>query len=299
MFLPLGDNIQQRTIPIVPAILVALNVLVFAYETRLVIEAHGNPQVEIDFMNNWGLIPQQLAEGQIVGLMSHMFVHGGFGHLAGNMIVLWAFAGSLEAGLGSLCFLAFYILWGLVGGLAHACFDLGSEIPLVGASGAIAGLIGAYTVAYGADAKIRGLFFLFFRAFRVEIPATLFGVGWIGLQLWNASCDPEGIGGVAWYAHIGGFAAGALTLWLGRDFIEKHVAVDTDGTVLLLDKPLGPRPCDEIKPAREPMEDIPDNPDACPYCHADLSESETISTGLIRCANPACGRLVYHAEAVR
>ena len=138
-------------------------------------------------------------------------------HILGNMLMLYAFVHTLESTLGLLPFIACYLLWGLVGGLCQAAMDWGQDIPLVGASGAIAGMIGAYTVLYGYDAKIRCLLWLpiptlIFRPIKIDVPAIVFGLVWIGLQLWDASSDPEGMMGVAWFAHIGGFIAGLLLM---------------------------------------------------------------------------------------
>ncbi|HEY6562901.1 MAG TPA: rhomboid family intramembrane serine protease [Pirellulaceae bacterium] len=295
MFIPLGDNIQHRSFPFVPCLLIGLNVLVFAYETRMTLEQRGNPSVEIEFAKDWGLIPADMMKGKVLGLITHMFVHGGVMHLVGNMLVLWAFAASLEVGLGYLCFLAFYMLWGIVAGLTHAAMDLGSEVPMVGASGAIAGLIGAYTVAYGYDAKIRCLFFFVVRYVKVEVPAILFGMAWFGGQLWDASSDPQAMAGVAWYAHIGGFVAGALTMWMGRSFLEQQLAVGDDGQPIFVDKDMPP-PADAIPTTHREIEFLPDCPDQCPHCETDLAQAGELTAGLVRCPNPECERLVYRSE---
>ena len=107
-----------------------------------------------------------------------MFIHGGVFHLLGNMFTLWAFACSLEMGLGSGCLLAFYVVWGLLAGFSHAMMDWDSTVPGIGASGAIAGLLGAYAVAYGPFAKIRTLIFIALRPMKVDIPVSVFGMGW-------------------------------------------------------------------------------------------------------------------------
>ena len=108
-------------------------------------------------MFRYGLASKDLQNNRYLGVVTHMFVHGGLMHLLGNMIVLWAFVSTLEHTLGAWIFLIFYLLWGTVAGLAQAAMHWGSDVPLVGASGAIAGVIGAYWVAFGARTRIRTL----------------------------------------------------------------------------------------------------------------------------------------------
>ena len=305
MFLPIGDDIESRSLPILPGILICMNLLVFAYQIRIVNDADTPRKMERqvrEFYDTWGLTPSKLEEGEVVGLLSHMFVHGGLMHLAGNMIVLWAFACSLEVGIGGLTLFGFYILWGLIAGMTHAFLSWGSELPLVGASGAIAGLIGAYTVLYGYDAKIKALFWLGFQPIRVRIPAIVFGLCWIGMQLLDASNDPEGFSGVAWYAHIGGFFAGFGTSWLFlRNDLEKELVRDSSGVLCFQDKDKAKSKVARLtESAPEPVVESTPAPtaegesvDACPYCHSALEQATEISPGLLRCGNEGCQRLVY------
>jgi membrane associated rhomboid family serine protease len=304
MFLPIGDDIRHRTFPILPCILIAANFLVFAHQIRIIKAEEGNARkIERAVENHyytWGLVPKDLKEnGQVVGLLTYMFLHGGPMHLLGNMLVLWAFAVSLEAGLGSLTLLGFYLLWGLMGGLAHAAMDWSSDLPLVGASGAIAGLIGAYTILYGYDAKIHCLLWIGWRPINVKIPAIAFGLGWIGMQLLDASSDPEGVSGVAWFAHIGGFAAGAVTAWLVRNDTDRELCRDTSGNLAFKDTPEEKqRRAEKVAESAtkksvelEQLEAVEDN--KCPYCQTSLAGATEISPGLWRCANAKCERLVY------
>jgi membrane associated rhomboid family serine protease len=300
MFLPIGDDIQHRSFPIIPCVLIAVNVLVFAQQIQLVVRAEGDQRkvqsAVKEHYDTWGLVPKDFKEdGQVVGLLTHIFMHGGVFHLIGNMLVLWAFACSLEVGLGSLTLLGFYVLWGLIGGLAHACMDWSSEVPLIGASGAIAGLIGAYTVLYGYDAKIRCLMWIGWRPIKFNVPAIVFGMGWIGMQLWDASNDPSGISGIAWYAHIGGFFAGASTAWLFRNDTDRELYRDVAGNLSFQDTE-EQRKQRAQKLAKETAAKATDVAAAneCPYCHASLAQATEIGTGLWRCAK--CERLVY-AEA--
>ncbi len=289
MFIPLGDDIERRTIPLVPVLLVVMNVLVFAYQCRVTAEA-GPTEREIveashEFNTTWGLVPKDLAQGRVMGLLSHMFMHGDFMHLLGNMVVLWAFACSLEAGLGPLMLLALYMAWGIGAGVAHAGIDLESEIPLIGASGAIAGLMGAYTVAYGMNARIKALFFFCFRPFVIYIPAFMFGLFWICQQLWYASSDPDGVAGVGWFAHIGGFAVGAATMWILRNDTDAELVKDTSGNLTFRQREVAKS---TPEPAEEPL-----LPDQCPHCGTPVLSENIVSPILARCGRAGCERLIY------
>ena len=290
MFIPLGDDVQKRHFPIVPAGLILVNTLIYAYQSRLFYEAGEDVDVVIDrYFSMWALIPADLASGQVMGLISHMFLHGDFMHILGNMVVLWAFACTLEAGLGSMTLLGLYMMWGLGAGAIHAGMDLQSEVPLVGASGAIAGLLGAYTVAYGPQSRIKALFFFFFRPFIIHIPAMFFGLGWIFMQMWHASNDPNGFGGVAWWAHIGGFGLGAVTMLVLRNDTEQALIRDKAGNLVFTERE--PKGEDEVE------EDIDDPntrlPDTCPHCGTAISAENIMSPVLAKCGNESCDRLIY------
>ncbi len=289
MFIPLGDDIDRRTIPMVPLLLVLANVLVFAYQCRVTMEAGPIEKEMIEashhFCVNWGLVPKDLVEGKVIGMLTYMFMHGDFMHLLGNMIVLWAFACSLEAGLGPLMLLALYVAWGVGAGVAHAGIDLDGEIPLIGASGAIAGLMGAYTVAYGMNAQIKALFFFCFRPFVIYIPAFMFGIFWICQQLWYASSDPDGAAGVGWFAHIGGFALGAATMWILRNDTDAELVKDTSGKLSFRQR--------ESAQAKPEQPDEPTLPDQCPHCGTPVAPENIVSPILARCGRAGCERLIY------
>ena len=291
MFIPIGDDIDRRTIPIVPVLLVVANVLVFAYQARVMMDAGPDPgdmmEASSDLYMDYGLVPKDLAEGRVLGLLTHMFMHGGTMHLLGNMIVLWAFACSLEAGLGSAMLLALYVAWGVGAGATHAGSELQSEIPLVGASGAIAGLMGAYTVAYGMNARIKTLFFILFRPFVVRIPAFMFGLFWICNQLWSASSDVEGMSGVGWFAHIGGFALGAATMWMLGNETDAELVKDKSGNLSFRKR----ESASPNAPAEAPTEGL--LPESCPHCGSALGKEQAISPILAKCGNEGCARLVY------
>lgn len=292
MFLPIGDNIERRIFPLVPVVLIFLNVLVFAVEMRILFDGPEGLEALQQFVSAWGLVPAELAQWQVIGLITHMFCHGDVLHLLGNMFCLWAFACSLEDGLGHWTLAGFYVLFGVVGGLAQALMDMSSELPIIGASGAIAGLIGAYTVLYGPMSKIHMLVFLFGRLFRVQVPALLFGLGWFGLQLLSASADPEGMDGVAWYAHIGGFIAGAVTTFVCRHETEGVLTEDKHGNLKFADRDEPPPPCPIESALVRQSTQFP-VPPTCPHCTQPLAEQHRMAFNLARCGNATCERMVY------
>jgi len=159
------------------------------------------------------LPPEVGAVPATVALLTSMFMHGGWMHLLGNMLYLWIFGDNVEDSMGHGRFVAFYLLTGIVAALAHAASAPDSVLPSVGASGAISGVLGAYLVLH-PRAQVRVM--VFFPLF-LTLPAWIVLGSWIGLQFLNASMDQGGTdGGVAWFAHIGGFVAGALLIALFR-----------------------------------------------------------------------------------
>jgi membrane associated rhomboid family serine protease len=290
MFLPIGDNIDRRDFPIVPVLLIFANIIAFALEIRICGDAKES-DVEA-FFQTWGLVPAELSDGKVIGILTHMFLHGGFSHIIGNMFFLWAFSCSLEISLGRATLFGFYLLFGIAGGLTHAFVDMQSELPLVGASGAIAGLIGAYTVLFGVTGKIRGLLFLWATPIRISIPAWLFGIGWFGLQMFNADADPKGMSGVAWYAHIGGFMAGVVTMLICRRDTQCDVKVDRYGHVSLeAPEALEASLAHDVAEMQAEIEMAV--PPQCPYCAEAMDEQNRLADNLARCGSPACQRMIY------
>jgi membrane associated rhomboid family serine protease len=212
--IPLRDTIPARTRPVVTQALVVVNVLVY-----LVQLAQG-PNLE-RFIYYYGLVPAryfvpQVAEyftpgQQAFALVSFMFLHGGFFHLLGNMWSLYIFGDNVENHFGPLRYLAFYLLCGLASGLAHMALNPGSGVPTIGASGAIAGVMGAYFLLF-PHARVLTLIPILFIPWFIEIPATFFLGVWFILQFLSAAGSDAG--GVAWWAHIGGFLFGMLLLKL-------------------------------------------------------------------------------------
>jgi membrane associated rhomboid family serine protease len=303
MFIPVGDNVERRTFPLLSALLVSLNLLVFSYQVRLVVHNPKNIRPAVDFIHHWGLVPADLLHHRFVGVVTHMFLHGGFSHIIGNMICLWAFACSLEVGFGAGYLLSFYLFWGVAGGLAHAYMNWGSSIPLVGASGAIAGLMGAYAALYGANTKIKTLFFLGFKPIVVNIPAMLFCLGWFALQILNARMeanDPTGGAGVAWYAHIGGFGLGFLTALIVKNEMKCVLTTARDGTLTFRERgfdPMAGKLVVDGVALTYAENDIDGRgstlPEACPHCGQPIEEERRITPVVARCANDACARLIY------
>ena len=207
MIFPIGDeNVQGGAKPIFSYTFIAINVLVFLFQVTL-----GQAGIN-QFLTTYGTIPLEIMNGQdYFTLMTSMFLHGGWMHIIGNMLFLWVFADNIEAVIGNIPFLGFYIIGGLAASAAHIFFNTTSTIPSVGASGAISAVLGAYLVMFPAS-KIKVLVIYFFKSF--TMPAIFF-LGLWGIQqfisgfmsLGPATADTAG---VAWWAHIGGFVFGVL-----------------------------------------------------------------------------------------
>jgi membrane associated rhomboid family serine protease len=217
--IPLRDANPTRRTPVVTLALIAACAVVFAVE--LSVEASGGPGGLAAFFKTWGAVPSRISAaltgtgdpGQAAtGVLASIFLHGGWYHLIGNMLFLWIFGNNIEDRLGRLPYLVFYILGGVAAALAQVWIEPTSEIPLVGASGAIAATLGAYLVLY-PRARILTLVFLVFFYQLIEVPAVIILAFWFVLQLVDGVASlgaPTAQGGVAFFAHIGGFVAGAL-----------------------------------------------------------------------------------------
>ena len=202
---PIRDHNPSGRTPYVTFGLIALNALVFlSYWTSL-------QGYQIDrFFQIWGLVPAALTQGQgWATIMTSMFLHAGWLHLLGNMLFLWIFGDNLEDEMGHVGFLAFYLLSGLAAALAQVATDPTSFVPMVGASGAIAGVMGGYLLLYPkARVDVLLIFIIFFRIF--AIPAWIVLGVWFGLQVFSGLSVPGDMGGVAYWAHAGGFAGGMI-----------------------------------------------------------------------------------------
>jgi membrane associated rhomboid family serine protease len=218
--IPLRDTQRSRTLPLVTVGLIALNLLVFFEQLR------AGPLAE-RLILSYGLVPARLVHWSELGgppgalrflpLLTSQFLHGGWLHLLGNLLYLWIFGDNVEDRLGHARFLVFYLVCGVAAGLAQVWADPSSPVPTVGASGAIAGVLGAYLVSY-PKARVLTFVPIFFLPWLVEVPAVVFLALWFLTQVAMAvtGLGRELTGGVAWWAHIGGFVAGALLVNLGR-----------------------------------------------------------------------------------
>ena len=202
---PIRDHNPSGRTPYVTYALIAVNVGVFLLYYPFLQE----PELSY-FFYDWGFVPRYASEGVgFGGALTHMFLHGSWLHLFGNMLFLFIFGDNIEDELGHGAFLGFYLLAGLAAvGLQYAA-EPTSEVPMVGASGAIAGVMGAYLLLFPkARVDVLFIFVIFFRI--IPIPAWLVLSVWFGLQLFNGSLSPVEDGGVAYWAHAGGFIAGVI-----------------------------------------------------------------------------------------
>ena len=204
--------------------LIAINVAVFLYELTLSSEGLQ------DLVYLFGIVPARFSHRQWAQLMgfpvdtywpflTSMFLHGGWSHVIGNMWSLWIFGDNVEDVMGPWRFLAFYLLAGLAAGITHFFTNADSVVPTVGASGAIAGVLGAYFVLF-PHARIIAVLPIFFFPFFFEVPAVLYLLFWFLTNLLSgtlAGLGPQNVQGVAWWAHVGGFGAGLL---LHQVFLE-------------------------------------------------------------------------------
>jgi rhomboid family protein len=208
--IPLYDTLHARRFPIVNWLLIALNVIVFLYEISL------SPSALNRFMFTWGLIPSQLMthpETAWVTIFTAMFLHGGWFHILSNMWVLFIFGDNIEDRLGRGRYLGFYLMSGVVAGLFDSFVLQGTNVPMIGASGAIAGVLGAYLVLY-PRARIASLVPILFIFTIIDVPAVIFLLFWFVSQLFSGWLSLQGAtgSGIAWWAHVGGFLFGMLAV---------------------------------------------------------------------------------------
>jgi membrane associated rhomboid family serine protease len=210
---PIRDHNPSGRTPYVTLALIAANVLVFLAYFPMAQSEFALAR----FYGSWGIVPARIMAGQGYDtLLTHMFLHGGWMHLAGNMLFLWIFGDNLEDQMGHGGFAAFYLISGLAAAGLQIALDPVSLVPMVGASGAIAGVMGGYLLMFPkARVDVLIIIVIFFRIF--ALPAWLILGIWFGLQLFSGLSTPTDGGGVAYWAHIGGFLAGlALTLPMWR-----------------------------------------------------------------------------------
>jgi membrane associated rhomboid family serine protease len=200
--IPLRDTIPSSRVPLVNYAIIAANVAVLLHETTL------GPRLD-EFVYTYGLVPREFAPEALV---TSMFLHGGWGHLLGNMLYLYIFGDNVEDRLGHLRYLAFYLLCGIAAGATQALTNPDSNVPMVGASGAIAGVSGAYLLFF-PRARVVTILPLFIFLQIVEIPAVFFLAVWFLWQLASGVATigtRSAAGGVAVWAHVGGFVSGMV-----------------------------------------------------------------------------------------
>ena len=224
--IPRKDTIPSFSRPVITLTFIALNVGVFVYELTL-----GNTELMV-FFYNYGFVPARYTieavknsgvflTSPVVPLFTSMFLHGGWTHLIGNVWSLWLFGDNVEDKMGKFNFIAFYILSGIAATAIHFLFNPRSTVPTIGASGAISGIMGAY-FAFFPYSRIITLVPLFFIPFLIEIPAVIYLGIWFLSQFFSGTFQliaGGGYGGVAWWAHVGGFIFGMLA---GRFFVRKE-----------------------------------------------------------------------------
>jgi membrane associated rhomboid family serine protease len=213
--IPLKDDVPSYTFPYVTLFIIALNIFVFTYQLTLGVRGtesfiYRTAAIPYEITNLIDIRPRSVVPPPLT-LFTAMFVHGGVLHLAGNMLFLWIFGDNIEDVLGHFKFILFYLGSGVVASMAHIFIEPSSTLPMIGASGAIAGVLGAYFLLF-PRAQVLTLVFLVFFINIVRIPAVIFLGLWFLFQILSSGSG----GGIAWYAHIGGFVAGAAIVLILR-----------------------------------------------------------------------------------
>jgi membrane associated rhomboid family serine protease len=212
--IPLKDTVRAHSFPIVNWLLIGLNIFMFLVEVSL------GPQAEL-FITALGVVPARLLAvpslGQVLTIFTSMFLHGGWLHLFSNMLALYIFGDNVEDRIGHGRYLVFYLLCGMIAASAHVAFNAASPVPTIGASGAISGVLGAYFILY-PKARVITLVPIIILPWIVEIPAIVYLGFWFLSQLLNGTlaivAGAQAFGGVAFWAHVGGFLAGTILVGL-------------------------------------------------------------------------------------
>ena len=225
--IPLRDANPTRRTPVVTLAIIAACALVYGYQVLLL--ARGGESALAQFITRWGVVPAELidalragafASAEALTLVTSQFLHGSLIHIAGNMLFLWIFGNNIEDRFGRLAFLGFYLVGGIVAGLTQVAIAPTSTVPTIGASGAIAAVLGAYLVLFPGARVTTAIFLVFFYQL-IEIPAIFVLGFWFVLQLFDGlgslgAMGQATTGGVAFFAHIGGFIFGAAVALLVR-----------------------------------------------------------------------------------
>jgi membrane associated rhomboid family serine protease len=206
--IPLGDDNPTRNFPLITVLAIGVNIWVY-------FTTFFTPNVPPELvLYQYGLVPYNLIHSPVSeypALFSSMFLHAGFWHLAGNMLYLWIFGNNIEDVLGKSRFILFYLVCGTIAAFGHIATNTDSVIPMVGASGAVSGILGAYMVLF-PYARVKTLIFIVIFVTVIRIPALVLLGLWIGIQVVNGMAVSGGAPGVAWFAHIGGFLAGMILI---------------------------------------------------------------------------------------
>lgn len=214
--IPIRDINPTERFPIVTVLLLVANIGIYIFQLAI------STQSESALLSSFSLVPARLlSTGFFSGnpvpvaatLITSMFLHGGLFHLGGNMLYLWIFGNNVEDSMGRIRFIVFYVLCGMIAAYSHALANASSNIPMIGASGAISGILGAYLLLY-PQARVVTLISLGFSIRLVEVPALYVLGFWFVLQFLNVLVLSGSAGGVAWHAHLGGFVAGILFIGL-------------------------------------------------------------------------------------
>jgi len=222
MFIPLKDSTLRIRPPLITVGIIFINIVIYIYQSSL------SPVDQRAWIYTTGVVADQLFNHGIIDFISpfftSLFIHGGFFHLAGNMLYLWIFGDNIEGTLGHGKFILFYLLSGIIATLCQLILTLHSNLPIIGASGAISGILGAYLIRY-PRARIQIFIWLFIFIRRVWIPAAYVLGFWFLIQLSNGlgAIAFRQQGGVAWFAHIGGFLAGIALLFILEPYERKRI----------------------------------------------------------------------------
>jgi membrane associated rhomboid family serine protease len=229
---PIKDSVPSRSVPVVTRALILINAVVFFFELSL-------PQESVEqIFYLFGIVPARFTHPEwaaSVGfpidtywpILTHQFLHGGLLHILSNMWMLWIFGDNVEDRMGPVRFAVFYLTCGALAGVTQLLINADSTVPSVGASGAIAGVLGAYVLLY-PTARLVVMFPIFFFPFFFEVPAVFYLGIWFFIQLFSgtmALAGPQHVGGIAWWAHVGGFIGGMVLCGL---FLQRRRRLQPD-----------------------------------------------------------------------
>ena len=232
--IPIRDALRSKNFPAVNILIIVVNIIAFLWEL-----GQGSDLEKVFYV--YGIVPLRYSNpeiaahftsfGQSLPFLTSMFLHGGFLHILMNMWFLYIFGDNIEDRLGHLRYLVFYLFCGVAAGLIHLVTNWNSNVPTIGASGAISGVMGAYLLLYPRS-RILTLVFIFIFIQFIEIPAFIFLGIWFVLQLLSAGASPGNVGGVAFWAHIGGFATGLVFIkifdWIPRTGLNRGLQQYTE-----------------------------------------------------------------------